>query len=447
MARFLPLLALAPLCALAAAPVPPGARVPFGRDGLLSRADLEKVTFASYPELDRDGKPRDDDEKYDEPKRGDQVEVKRAAGEPLRANRYDLAVHLPWQKFVTGDPMPVYLVLRNNRDTTLGLHSRIDLSGPEPRLHGGGIDIGVRERVSGKSVLGRLSAATNCGGGALVDVPPFGYYCVRGDLDRLCDGLAPGEYEVDWRAGRFRSVAAPFTVVASDAAPVARAKERPSHHHFYYLTPGSGGDQLRWPNARLEHVRGDQMTAALAVGVGGAHVPDVRAIPDADRRVEARLAWKPYRDGDRVAVTLRSANPGTEVQFTALPQLFLQIETPDEDCAAWDAEAREAMKELQEDGRGGLGTPLTIEARLPGAWRQWASAAGRLRVSVLVASERVEFPRGSAALAEKLQERKVERADGPRPVYWSGIVRTDAVEVTVPPRGLPQTREVPAELR
>lgn len=442
MARLLPLLALAPVVALAAAPVPPGAHVPFGRDGLLSRADLERVTFATRPEVDADGKPRDSDEERDEP-----APAKRDPVAPPHPNRYDLAAYVPGARFAVGDPMPVYLVLRNNRDATLGLHSSIDLSGAAPELHGGGIDVGVRERRTGKSAIGTLFGATNCGGGSLVDVPPLGFYCVRGDLDRLCGGLKPGEYEVDWRVGRFRSAAVPFTVVTSDAPAAARAKEKAGHLHFYHLTPGPDGTRFAWRDARLESVRGEQMAAALAVGHGGVYAPDVRAIPPADRRIEARLTWKPYRDGDRVAVTLRAAEPGASVRFAAIPQLFLQIETPDEAREAWAAE-REAMREVREDGRADLVTPLTVEARLPDGWREHLGATGRARVSVLVASERAEFPRGAAARLEKLQEQKVERDGGPRPVYWSGVVRTAAVDITAAPREWPPaTSEVPPELR
>lgn len=446
MARLLPLLALAPLCTLVAAPLPPGASAPFGRDGLLSRADLERVTYATRPELDADGKPRDDDEKYDEPDRGEKPAIKGEPNTPLRANRYDLAAYVPGSRFAVGGPMPVYLVLRNNRDATLGLHSSIDLSGFGPRQHGGGIDIGVRERGSGKSVITLLSHATNCGGGSLVDVPPLGFYCVRGDLNRVCGGLKPGDYEVDWRVGRFRSAAVPFAVVTSDT-PAARAKERASYLHFYNLTPGSDDARFTWRGAQLESVRGEQMAAALAVGQGGAYVPDIRTIPPADRFVEARLAWKPYRDGDRVAVTLRSATPGAEVRFAALPHLFLQIETPDETRGAWEA-SREAMKDTQADDRADLVTPLTVEARLPDGWHEHLGTVGRARVSVLVTSERVEFPRGAAARIEKLQEQKAERAGLPRPVYWSGIVRTPTVDISIAPRELPPaTSEVPPELR
>jgi hypothetical protein len=39
------------------------------------------------------------------------------------------------------------------------------------------------------------------------------------------------------------------------------------------------------------------MHAALAVGIGGVHVPDLHAIPEADKLVCASVEWKRYRDG------------------------------------------------------------------------------------------------------------------------------------------------------
>ncbi len=49
------------------------------------------------------------------------------------------------------------------------------------------------------------------------------------------------------------------------------------------------------------------MAAALAVGPDGVYAPDVHAIPSADGMIEASLEWRPYRSGDRLAVTLRAA--------------------------------------------------------------------------------------------------------------------------------------------
>lgn len=409
-----------------AAPIPPGAGVPFGHDGLVSRADLEKVTFDSRLVLDHDEKPRDDDEEKDAPEL-----VRKADG--VRANRYDVAIHLPRTKVQTGDPLPVYLVLRNNRNETLGLHSSINLSGAWPELHGGGISFDVRDRATGKSVLGGLSTATNCGGGSLVDVPPRGFYCVRGDITRLCGALKPGEYEVDWRCGRFRSAAMTFTVTPSDAMPPKVAREKPSRLGFYRLTPGSESDQFRWTDAHLEPTRSDSMVAALAVGQAGPFVPDVRTIPSADKLIEASAVWKPYRDGDRVVLTLRSAAPGTEVRFRELPHLFLQVETPSSERDWW-SEPAAAMKDKRADDRD-LVTPIQIEARLPDGWRERLGPADAAKVSVLIASKEIEFPRGAGARIEKQADRVVERKSGrERGEPWMGVLRTAAIELRLPPR-------------
>lgn len=423
------------LSALAAAPVPRDARVPFGAHGTLPRADLERVKFDSQLVLNEDGKPRDDDEERDE----------RNPDAPLKANRYDVAVHLPWAKFRTGEPMPVYLVLRNNRDETLGLHSRIDLSGGEVDIHGGGISFDVRSRATGKSVLQHTRGSTNCGGGSLVDVPPQGFYCAAGDLNQLCRGLLePGEYEVDWRCGRFRAAAVRFTVLRSDAKPLAPKK--PTHLHFYHLMSDTGegdGRQLKrigepfcWNNVRIDSVRVESLAAALAVGQLGPYVPDVRAIPTADGLIDAWVVWKPYRDGDRIAVTLRARPPHTDVRFDQIPQLFLQAETSSETGRErWNEPAN--AKQFERD-RGGLTTPLTIEVRLPDGWRERLGDSDTARVSVLIASKEIEFPRGTASHAEKREEQKDQlvgpASDAERPPVWSGVVRTDAIELVLPPR-------------
>src|SRR5688500_2237151 len=103
MLRLLALLPLALLPAVVAAPVPRDARPEFGTNGLLARVDLEKVTFDTQVLKPNDREDpvvveRDRDEK--------QKEVPDA---PRRANRYDLAVHMPWTKFSAGEAMPVYL--------------------------------------------------------------------------------------------------------------------------------------------------------------------------------------------------------------------------------------------------------------------------------------------------------------------------------------------------
>ena len=77
---------------------------------------------------------------------------------------------------------------------------------------------------------------------------------------------------------------------------------------------------------------------------------------------------------------------------------------------------------------------LTIEARLPEGWREWIGASEPARVSVLVASRRIEFPRGAGERLEAAKELRAERAERDRPPVWSGVVRSDFTELRLPPR-------------
>jgi hypothetical protein len=440
MRRLFPLLALALLPAALAAPVPRGVRPDFGTNGLLSRADLEKIAFDSRPALREGAGEWSDAAEAEEPEKRREDEPKKPPV-PLRANRFDVAVHLPWANFRAGEQMPVYFVVRNNRRSVLGLNSQLDLSGPEPHIHGSGMSFDVRDCGTGKSVPTGVKISTNCGGGSLVDVPEFGFYCVRGDLNHLtARPLVPGEYEVDWRCGKLASAPVRFTVAASDDKPRSAAKRPP--FCFYHLTHDSDernraervecdertDGPFLWPDCRAEPVRADAMAAALAVGPDGALVPDVRTIPTADRFVEAWAVWKPYRDGDRVAVTLRAVRPHERVSFDRMPELFLQIEVP-------DSENRERCKspdeKLRAVERKSLTTPLTIEARLPDGWRERLGGAATARVAVIVASKPIKFPRGNVRVQEAVKEVAVESAEeGPR--VWSGVVRSDFTELRLP---------------
>jgi len=77
-----------------------------------------------------------------------------------------------------------------------------------------------------KSVLMRVMASTNCGGGSLVDVPANGFYCVRADLNRVTGAaLPPGEYEVAWNYGPWASASVLFTVLTAEGAQASRQRE------------------------------------------------------------------------------------------------------------------------------------------------------------------------------------------------------------------------------
>ncbi len=422
MLRLLPLLALALLPAAVAAPVPPGGRVEFGAHGLLTRADLEKVRFDSRP-----SKP--DDPKFPRPE-------------------YDLAVHMPWATFREGEPVPAYFVLKNNDKAELPLGGRMELFGPRRDsptfLNGCGFT--VRDRATGKSVEDTQRLIIACGGGAMMTVPAGGFYVVSGDVGRTNGKpLPPGEYEVEWQiTGRLRSAPVRFTVINADGAKPTAARERHAIR-FYRLAPtfereereAKPGEPFVWRDRHLGYENAGPMSAALAVGQHGVYVPDLHTVPAADELVEASVAWKPYREGDRVAVTLRSARPGTRVRFEELPQLYLQVEAPDEEAfGRWDrASEAEAKRSASDDER--LVTPLTIEVQFPKEWRGRMGVNGTGRVAVLVLAKPVEFPRGGQAPEKMAVVKRVRvREEEPLPV-WSGLVRTAFTELRFPSPALP----------
>jgi hypothetical protein len=444
MTRLLPLLTLAFLPALVAAPVPRDTRPTFGANGLLSRAELDRVEFASR-EMKLDDRAIQRADAVED--NGDREDVRKRADDapenPWPENRFDVAVHMPWKVFREGDPIPAYLVLRNNRPSTLGLRSSIDLSGTFPEFHGGAASFDVRDRATGKSMLKGLAAATNCGGGSLIDVPADGYFVTRGDLGRFAEkGYLPaGDYEVYWEYIPFRSAPVRFSVVKADGLKLAAAK-RPLVHFLHVSEGGERAERLQavgepfvWRECRLESLYTDSMAAALAVGQNGVYVPDLYTIPAADQFVEACVEWKHYREGDRVSVTLRAKPPYREVWFDELPQLYFQIESPrDASDRDWSRNAC-GLEKAMDRARDSWVTPLTIEARLPQDWREQVGVKDSAQVAVLVTSKRLEMPTRGERIKRLMREKRLERVgDDERPPIWSGTVRTEFVELQFPPR-------------
>lgn len=426
MSRLLPLMFVALLPVAVAAPVPRDVRPDFGTGGLLTRADLDTVRF--------DSRPVKDDEKF--------AGEKRKGGEP----KFDLAVHLPWTTFREGEPVPAYFVLRNNADSVLELHSCLDFSEPFPAVHGGECDFDVRDRATGESVRRSISHVTNCGGGSFTDVPARGYFVFKGDVSRVGEGtLPPGEYEVDWRYRRLYSAPVRFTVEKT-ANPKPAPRERRSST-FYHLTGSSAaperpGEPVEWRCCSLGYEYPLRLAGALGVGQLGVYVPDLQAIPTADKHVEAWVEWKPYRAGDRVAVTLRARPPFKEVHFAELPQLYLQIDA----AAEWSVGAPGEAKDSARRGEA-LVTPLTIEARLPAGWREAVGVDGTARVAVVVVSRRLKLPSPGGQVKQVEEIQRTEKRVGPEPPpEWSGVVRTDFVELNFPPRRAVYLQEVPPEL-
>jgi hypothetical protein len=416
MCRCVPLLLLALLPVAVAAPIPPGGRAEFGASGLLTRADLERVVFKSHPV-----------------KPGENVGV--APIDEDQPGKFDVAVHMPWTKLREGEPIPAYFVLKNLENTILGLDAQLELFRPRPTTQNA-CRISIRGQSPVTLVRGLTEGAWHCSNGALVQVPANGFYVVRGELTEMVEkGLPPGEYEVDWQYGKLRSSPVPFTVVKAEAKPVTREKH--PNIGFYRLVNRSrhetdtenAGEPHKWQHTELTNAYTSGMAAALAVGQTGVYVPDLHNIPSADKYVEAQIEWKTYREGDRLAVTLRAVPPYKEVQFADVPQLYLQVNVHD----GYPEWLKDNVEDEKEFPSRTLVTPVTIETRLPANWRERLKVADTVRVAVLVTSKRLQLTERAGNKHDKTQKVEDNYSGKESPPVWYGTLRTKFVELQFPP--------------
>lgn len=413
MSRLVPLVFVAVLPFAVAAPIPPAARVTFGSNGLLTQAELQKLRYDAIP-------VKDDEKIGDLPAKDD------------GPNKFELAVHMPRTSFKRGDSIPAYFALRNLTKKRLGLNARLELF-HQNLVSWGSCSVDIRDTVANKPVY------VVCRGGwrragSLVDVPANGFYCEKGDLGHFAAGhpLPVGEYEVSWRYDWTRSAPVRFTVVAAEEKLAVRPKPVPLR--FYHVTtedhdtgPEKVGAPVFWNDATLDPIEAGEMSASLAVGPEGVFVPDIRDIPASDKLVEAWLEWKPYRDGDRATVTLRAAPPHKRVRFLRMPDLYLQAEGHGLDVGVAGAKA---LRDRKGNDPEIMVTPLTIEVRMPAGWREQTGINKHGRVAVLVTAKELEFP---AERVQQLEEKRAEEPGEPLP-EWSGVLRTEFVELNFPPR-------------
>ena len=187
-----------------------------------------------------------------------------------------------------------------------------------------------------------------------------------------------------------------------------------------------------WAADRLHRIYTGEVAAALGSGHAGVYVPDVHTIPAADTRVEATVAWKPYRDGDRAVVTLAARDPRTPVRFADRPRLYLQVHTDTD--RELDDPPDEQPKDVASLTDENLVTPLVIELRLPAGWRERSGLPTASRVAVVVTSSLMELPQDKAR-AGQVKEVLKRAVDG-APV-WEGVVRTPFADLRFPPPHFP----------
>jgi hypothetical protein len=420
--------------AVVAAPVPKPAPKPFGTNGIVSRAELEALTFDSRPVPPADRK-RDRVKRVIEDQK--KVQAAEDAGPPKvrPANRYDVGVHVPAVRLFVGEPVVAYFVVRNNRDEELYLDGRLNFADGAP-LACNDCDLRLTDARTGKPAHFRTRQQIESSRHDELLIPADGFYCAKGDLGPL----PAGEYQIDWRCGEFRSAPVRFRVFDRDgpARPVARAA-RPGYL-FFRLEDDYNRERQEFepkddePHRRfvaLEDLPANEFAAALSTGSasdGQTFVADVRDIPSRDQQVIVSVDWHPYRSGDRIAVTLRAAPPFKTVRFAELPQLFLKVEAP----AAHERHRRtlEAVSKKLEPITNFV-TPLTIEAHFPEGWREALGSGETARVALVATAREPHFPfEGLLKAMDKEDRAKFEHPECPT---WAGVVSSEFAELRLPP--------------
>jgi hypothetical protein len=404
---------MALLLASVAVPLPdehfPG--ITFGARGELSKEDLAAIPFASRldPEL---------------------------KGSDLGVAELATALHMPRTRYVEGEAIPVYFIVKNESHRARGLDMRLDLFGPCP-IRVNSCSVHLRNCSDGTEVPFFRIGVWACGGPPPVVVPAHGYYCVRGDFSRSAGGpLPPGEYECSWDYARLRSNTVKFTVAPVDSRRKLGGAARAATTAFLVL---QGQFHGRVPNFQLEKPSVvprsvSSIAAALAVGVTGKYYPDLAHLPSQDSWIDlsAQLvpAGKPGQF-DRLAITLSPRRKDPRLVLPTPVHLMMQVEALEEQAVPdWQAMAGES-KQSETRREVTLDVPMTFSVELPAGWSKCLGFGGKTRVAVIVSSNRIEMP---VARLETELIRAIRDV-----VTWKGLLRSAWQAIELPPCKQPPT--------
>lgn len=374
---------------LLAAPAPPGKPV-FGAGGVVTRAALETISWKRASSGDR--------------------ELRRLAS-------LGVALHLPRTRFLHGDPVPAYFLVRNFGREEVGLDMRLDLF-CTPFALNNSCSLSLIRQTDGKNALAVQRNQWKCGGPGLGRIPAAGHYCVRGDLSQADGGiLPPGQYECSWAYAGLRSQVVPFTILPRRDG-VVPAVPAPRRIRILEIVRPSAGGAKEPTSGEVELIpQGTgRFATALALGVTGAHHPDLDDLPGRDALLAASAQWVREKGGERIRVTLRGNDEVRGVRLDQVPHLYLHVQESgkesDDDLRRFAERGKDRRFEV-------VRTPLTIDLPLPRNWRRTLGISEGARLAVIVSSVPIRVP--EEGTLHKMESRSASRKARP---LWSGLLRT-----------------------
>ena len=360
---------------------------------------------------------------------------KRLGGSKLLPEHYRgllTAVRLSKDVFREGEPIPAIFVVKNLTSKKLGLDMRLDfhdfMTVNSVALH---MLKGGREKEIGFG-LGHMWA---CGGPPKAVIQPNGYYCVRGDLQRLRKRtFEPGDYTFFWDYARLRSNKVNFKVLPGDAETALDLSIPRLSALDYYGTFREVLGQDEHPDVILEniHIRKQwlgRLSAVLASGVEGRYYPDLLALPASDDlvRVSAQIVKEKTEGTSEISLKMVSLRDEPQVRLNGALHFKLLLKAESQQLAVVEEERLE-----MERGRISVERrlPRTFRLPLPTGWSNQIGFGGKAKLAVIVSSKPLRMERLNQIRSLARDIRAISQ-DGKEIKTWRGVLRSPFVPIVL----------------
>lgn len=326
-------------------------------------------------------------------------------------------VWMPRQRFISGESIPTFFMLRNHLPDARGLDMRLDLHRSMPQLMNGA-SLTFTNLDTGKPVEYLRSHVSACGGHPKLEIPARGYYVVRADLGNP-DGkpLPPGRYGVRWRYLDIHSAESRFTVrVPGNSVEVRNPASARPNLKWWVVQNHGPSNWKPWKNAELYAFEGGEVAAVLGSGHLGRYYPDPFDLRACDDLVRVSVVLKSER---RLAVTLTPRWIGDRVACPQEIHVALRV--------ACDPREESENVRAMEWGKEGDGKheaerllPRALEVTLPANWREkiGRGLVGSGKVAVVVSSRHLRMP---DSRMEKMHVGENKRSKDSAP-EWQGVL-------------------------
>jgi hypothetical protein len=343
------------------------------------------------------------------------------------------AVRLSKDVYREGEPIPAIFVVKNLTSKKLGLDMRLDF---HDFMTVNSVALHMLKSGREKDIGFGLGHMWACGGPPKAVIQPNGYYCVRGDLQRLRKRtFEPGDYTFFWDYARLRSNKVNFKVLPGDAETALDLSSPRLSALDYHATFREVLGQGDYPDVMLEniHVRKQwigRLSAVLASGVEGRYYPDLLALPARDDlvRVSAQIVKERTRGTSEISLKMASLRDEPEVRLNGALHFKLLLKAESQQLAVVEEQERLEMDRARISFEHGL--PRTFRLPLPAGWSSQTGFGGKAKLAVIVSSKPLRMERLNR-IRSLVRDIRAISQDGKEIKTWRGVLRSPFVPIVL----------------